>query len=222
MQNKTSEKDLEQAMRKLLQEFIDQGLIEDEDMTEITPEEEAFAKEIYNIFQEIIDEEERLAEEFTSKNSLKNHYKKHCLCGRSDRISTKSNIYYDFDNINDYKDYENFVTSFIDNTDLRIKYLGDDNINKYFHKLFEGNQAVYFTGFCDFRNSNGLVTILVRAFASDKTQNYKNGNTVNFVILQRNKTVTMFPVDAHYLQTKINNVITKYSKNKYKLNFNND
>ena len=69
MQNKTSEKDLEQAMRKLLQEFIDQGLIEDEDMTEITPEEEAFAKEIYNIFQEIIDEEERLAEEFTSKNS---------------------------------------------------------------------------------------------------------------------------------------------------------
>lgn len=222
MQNKDSGKDLEQAMRNLLQEFMDQGLIEDEDMAEITPEEEAFAREIYNIFQEIVDEEERLTEEFTSNNSLKNHYKKHCLCGRSDRKSTKSKIYYDFDNINDYKDYENFVTSFIDSTDLRIKYLGDDNINKYFRKLFEGNQAVYFTGFCDFRNSNGLITILVHAFASDKTQNYKNGNTLNFTVLQRNKTVTMFPVDAHYLQTKLNNVIIKYSKSNYKLNFNND
>ena len=218
MENK---KEFEQAMRNLLQEFIEQGLIEDKDMVEITPEEESFAREIYDIFQEIIDEEESLTEKFTSNHSLKNHYNKHCLCGRSDRKSTKSNIYYDFDNVNDYKDYENFVTSFIDTTDLRIKYLGDDNINKYFNKLFEGNQAIYFTGFCDFRNSDGLITILVHAFASDKTKNYKNGNTVNFVVLQRNKTITMFPVDANYLQTKLNNVINKYNKSNYKLNFNN-
>lgn len=219
MENK---KEFEQAMRNLLQEFIEQGLIEDKDTVEITPEEESFAKEIYNIFQDIIDDEERLTEEFISNKSLKDHYKKHCLCGRSDRKSTKSNIYYDFDNTNDYRDYENFVTSFIDITDLRIKYLGDDNIDKYFRKLFEGNQAIYFTGFCDFRNSDGLITILVHAFASDKTKNYKNGNTVNFVVLQRNKTITMFPVDANYLQTKLNNVINKYNKSDYKLNFNND
>lgn len=59
MENK---KEFEQAMRNLLQELIEQGLIEDKDTVEITPEEESFAKEIYNIFQDIIDDEERLTE----------------------------------------------------------------------------------------------------------------------------------------------------------------
>lgn len=66
MENK---KEFEQAMRNLLQEFMEQGLIEDKDMVEITPEEESFAKEIYNIFQDIVDDEERLTEKFISNKS---------------------------------------------------------------------------------------------------------------------------------------------------------
>ena len=214
---------LEEDMKNLFQEFIDQGFIRDEDMPKTFLGEREFEQEIYNIFQEIIDEEERLTEEFTSNNSLKYHYKKYCLCGKTDRISTKSNIYYDFDNVNDYKDYEKYVSNFADNTRLRINYLGDKKlIEKYFHKLFEGNQAVYLTNSCGFENKKGSVSVIIHAFASDKTNNYQQGNTVNFMVRGNAKTVTMFPVDAHYLQTKLNNIITNYNENKYELNFNKD
>ena len=133
----------------------------------------AFCRKLDDIFQEIIDEEERLTKKFISNNSLRNYYKKHCLCGRVDRISTKNNIYYDFDNVNDYKDYEKYVANFADNTRLRISYLRDKKlIEKYFHKLFEGNQAVYLTNSCGFENKRGSVSVIIHAFASDKTQNY--------------------------------------------------
>ena len=214
---------LEEDMKNLFQEFINQGFIRDEDMPKTFLREEEFAQEIYNIFQEIINEEESLVEEFTSNNSLNYHYNKHCLCGKADRISTKNNIYYDFNNVNDYKDYEKYVANFADNTRLRINYLGDKKlIEKYFHKLFEGNQAVYLTNSCGFENKKGSVSVIVHAFASDKTNNYQQENTVNFMVRGNAKTIAMFPVDAHYLQTKINNVIAKYSKNKYELNFNKD
>ena len=203
----------EKDMKDMLQEFIDQGFIRAEDMPKTFLGEEEFAQEIYNIFQEIIDVEESITEEFTSNNSLKYHYKKHCLCGRSDRKSIKSKIYYDFDNINDYSTYEKYIANFADNTPQRINYLGDKKlIEKYFHKLFEGNQAVYLTNSCGFENKGESISVIIHAFASDKTQNYQLGNTVNFMIRKNAKTATMFPVDAHYLQTKLNNTIANIIK----------
>ena len=213
----------EKDMKDMLQEFIDQGFIRAEDMPKTFLGEREFEQEIYDIFQDIINEEENLVEEFTSNNSLKYHYRKHCLCGRSDRKSTESNIYYDFDNVKNYSTYEKYISNFADNTGLRINYLGDKKlIEKYFHKLFEGNQAVYLTNSCGFENKKSSVSVIIHAFASDKTNNYQQGNTVNFMVRGNAKTVTMFPVDAHYLQTKLNNVITKYNENKYELNFNKD
>lgn len=207
-------------MKRFLDEDWD---ILDEDIPPISEEEIQFEEELHDFFQSLIDTELLLTEEFVSKSELRNHYRKHCLCGIRTRKSKKSNIYYDFDDVNKYGSYENKINSQVKNTSLVVSYLGDVQIiNKYFHKLFEGNESIYFTTSCGFTNNHGPVNIGIHAFSTDKTKNYTAANTVNFLILSKGKTVTMYAVDAHYLETKINNIIKKYTKTNVKLKFNND
>lgn len=195
----------------------------DENIPPISKEEMQFEKELHDFLQSLIDTEQSLTEEFVSGSELRNHYRKHCLCGIPTRKSRKSNVYYDFDDINKYGNYENKISSEVNKTELVISYLGDTQvINNYFHKLFECYQSIYFTTSCGFENTHGPVNIGIHAFSTDKTKNYSSANTVNFLVLSRRKTVTMYPVDAHYLESKINNIIKKHNDIDIQLKFNND
>lgn len=192
----------------------------DEDIKPISKEELEFGEEMFDLFQSLINNEQHLTEEFTSKNSLKTHYEQHCIGNNPFKKSTKHNIYYDFTNIDKYRIYENKINNIVNSTNMRINYLGDvETINKYFRKLYEGNQAILFTTSCAFTNNIGSVELAVHAYATDKTENYKAGNTVNFLVLSRGKTVTMYSIDAYYLQTKLNNIIKKYTNTDDTVNF---
>ena len=87
---------------KMCKEFVDELLLNesldiidnDGESQPITVEEEDFARELFNIIQELIDMESTdgdIEENFTSRLSCEWHYKKHCLAGNKKK-SSKINI----------------------------------------------------------------------------------------------------------------------------------
>ena len=191
-----------------------------DDVEEITDAQIEFANSIYDLFQSII-ADNNINEEFKSNYSLNNHFNKHCIGKHLDRRSTRTHIYYDFKNVNEYKEYEQFIRTKVLQSDYIISSLEDsDNILKYFHNLFMGNKSIYFTRSCGFNVEGKIINLGLYAFSSDKTDNYLGNNTVTLIILNKNDTLTMYPIDADYLETKLNNIIKKYSDLDISLKYN--
>ena len=207
-------------MKRFLDEDWD---ILEEDVEPISKLEIQFEKEVHDLIQSFVEKDSALHEEFISKNAANIHYNKHCLCGISSRRSKRSKIYYDFSTKNDYVSREKIVNNKVNNTNLVLRYLGDaKKIEKYFHNLFSGNTSLYLSTSCGFENNTGPVSLGINAFSTDVTKNYLHGNTSDFLVLDRDKTITMYPIDAHYLETKLNNIISNYTKTNNILKFNND
>ena len=94
---------------------------------------------------------------------------------------------------------------------------------KALNKLFEGNKTIKFEISCGFFNNVGKVMVGINSFSSDKTKNYSGGNTVDVLILsRRGKTISMYPIGSHYLETKFNNILQKHSAFLGKFTFNVD
>ena len=203
--------------------YDDDWTIEDEDDIEnytednpITPEQEAFAKELIDFLQSLIDDEEKMvAEEFTSEDNLLKHFNKHCIGNDVNKKSTKNNVYYDFKTVKSYSKYENRINNiftkegdydFIDNIhDI-------NNVNKKFYNLFTGDKYLFISGTFGLTNKYGAVSLGLHAFSSDVTTNYEKGNTVDIMIRSFTpKTVTLYPVDASKLKNKLAHIINKYS-----------
>lgn len=205
--------------------FEEESIVDDfedinsDDIPPITKEEELFAEDIYKLIQDIIDSEKRIVEEeFTSENNLENHYRWHCLAGNTNRRSTRTNIFYDFNNIDKYRELENrvnekFLNSVRDKRAIQINSLYDtEDIIRGFHKLFEGDFTLVFSSLCGFRNLSGTVNITFVSFANWCTRNYQRGNTIHCLINGRNaKTLTLYPIDANYIETKFNSFVNNYS-----------
>lgn len=227
----------QQEVKEDLEEpwYDDDWTIEDEDDIEnyeeddpITPEQEAFANELRALLQSLIDNEEsmmnededNLEEKFTSQQSLIKHFQKHCLASIPGRISTKNNIYYDFNNIKSYFKYEqkisNILKQGVSNAEKRYDFIDDifnvNETNKKFTKLFEGNFTLFISGIFGLRNSSGIVNLGIHSFSSDVTTNYKGGNTIDICIMtQSPKTITLYPVDASTLKKELLRIFKKYS-----------
>lgn len=200
---------------------------EDEDSEKITNEEEEFAEEVGSFIQSLIDGEvlsDDIGEEFVSENALNNHFNWHCIGKHVDRVSKKGNIFYDFTNKDKYRLYEDKINNAILKSALSVVSLFDtDNVVKGFRKLFEGNIALQFGLSCGFRNDKGPVYVGFYAYSSNVTQNYNGGNTVDLCIISpKGKTVTLYPLDAHYVQTKFNSMIEKHSSFRGRFEFNKD
>ncbi len=172
-----------------------------------------FARDMFNALYEFVDDPVSIYEEFTSPKNWRDHYKNHCLCALPKRKSKRTLVYYDFNDPSQYAEYEKKISEEINSTEYRIGTLYEyDTIIRYMQKLFEGDITVVFCNGCGLRNSNGLVNLSIHAFSSDVTKNYAAGNTVDICVKSgRNRTITLYPVDANYLQTKLNNIIKKYS-----------
>ena len=208
---------------KMCKEFVDDLLLNesldiidnDGESQPITAEEEDFARELFNIIQELIDMEstaDDIEEDFTSSRSCEWHYKKHCLDGNKKK-SSKTNIYYDFTDMNLFNIYEQKVSKIVLESPNVVYDLYDiEYIGKLYRKLFEGNQSIRFETTCGFENQGMKCRIGLHSFSSHVTQNYGKGNTIDLIAISpRSKTITMYPVDATYLQRKLNNLIKSYT-----------
>lgn len=193
---------------------------DDEDTTPPTKEQLDFANDVRKVLQDLIDGEvDNISESFKSRSKLVQHFNSHCLGLSADRQSRRSNVFYDFQHVNQYKDRE-------DNLNAKIQILcsssknlipsleNTDEVVDKFWKFFRGNQCMIFTSMCGFRRGADRVILVLHSYSSDVTENYRAGNTVDLLVLNSNmQTLTMYPVDANYLENKINSIIRSYNIN---------
>ena len=199
--------------------------IDDVDEDDFVSEEElAFAKELGDFLIELASIDDDITEEFLTDKKANKHFYKHCIAHSNDKISKRSNIYYDFKDVSQYKQYEKFISNKLKsyyggdisrhdkkNIILIDNLLDTDNINKAFRRLFEGDKYIIFSVMCNLRNSAGPISIIVHSFANDVTKNYTLGNTIDIMAAALKGTNTLYPIDANYFENKVNNILSKYS-----------
>lgn len=191
----------------------------------ITPEQEAFANELREFLQSLIDNEEAMMEEdngseleekFTSQQSLMKHFQKHCLGNNANKKSRISSVYYDFTSVKQYSTYEKKLDSLFDigNENLILVQgpFDIEEVNNAFKKLFEGNKYVTLGWSWGFTSGNKAVQLSLHSFSSDATTNYKTGNTIDiFIRTPSPRIITLYPIDASKLKNKLAHIIKKYS-----------
>ena len=175
-------------------------------------EDDTFAEDIKEFLEDLAKED--VEENFKTATSEKYHFYKHCI-GKSNKKSNRQNVYYDFIKLNDFINYEALISKEMKNSIYNIDSLYDNrNIIKLFRLLFEGNKAITFSKLCGLDNN---ISIGLHSWANNSTTNYDQ-NTIDICIFDKNNlTKTIYPVDANYLENKINNIIDKnYSKKQIK------
>lgn len=215
------------------QEEIDEELCDDDwtqedeedfntyDEESITPKQEQFYEEVRDALQSLIDDEDKenenkeLDEDFVSNKELKKHFFRHCLANDRSKVSTRKVVYYDFNNIQEYSEYENELNkNFQSNSDTII--LSDpyniEEVNDAFLQLFKNNTYIIFGWEWNLTNNIGIVQLRVHSFASNVTTNYKANDTLDIIIrTPRNKSITLYAIDLSRMKNKIFNILKKYS-----------
>ena len=173
-----------------------------------------FANDLRIFLSEFIENE--LSEQFVSNKDLSVHFKRHCIGKNKSRTSSRQNVLYDFTTLENFKNYEHLINTKCNRADVTIGSLSNTVvILKAFRKLFEGNYTIEFSTKCGFENNNGEIDLCINSFATEVTENYRAGNTINIVVLSKAmNTISMYAVDANYFENKFNNIVAKYSKNK--------
>lgn len=181
-----------------------------------------FVKEFTNFLNYCMLQSDVIKEDFVSQKCLLNHFTKHCI-GHTNKKSTRGRILYDFNDNSKYSNYEKEITDKINNTKYNIGSLYDyPTIMKYMRKLFEGNVVVRFCNSCCIQN-NGLINISFIAYANNVTKNYKHGNTITMCIKNgSNKTISLYAIDAHDVEKRLNNTLQKFANFTNNFTINND
>ena len=182
-----------------------------------TEEDLLFADDLFTILQDLVTADDNLTEEFMSGKGASEHYRKHCIGKDCSKKSIRTRVYYDFRDVSQYKEYERKLADASRSASGRnlqafSSLLDRALIEKWLRRLFEGGKYIIFTTECGFHNSLGQVSLVIHSFASNVTHNYQAGNTIDIMVKGRNgMTITLYPVDASYFETKLNNIIRKYT-----------
>lgn len=186
----------------------------------------AFEKDITNFLISIVRQAELVTEDFVTTTAFNNHFRKHCIGHNRNRRSTRRMILYDFVDNSQYRNYERTISTKIQDTKYRVGSLRDyDTVIKYMTALFKGNMAVRFCNSCDLHNDEGPIQVSFISFSCDVTTNYRGGNTIDVCVQNDNgRTITLFAVDAHDTQRRLNRIIENYStyRPSTSFEFNND
>ena len=206
---------------------VDDDIDEDYEEEHVSEEDLAFAKELEDFLLELASVDNDISEEFVNDRGAKKHFYKHCIDHSKSKKSTRHNVYYDFKDVSRYKQYEqqlsNLIRYSLINTQNRPN--GSDNkeafvindltdrslIDKAFRKLFEGDILVIFDISRPAISKLSSINITAHSYATNVTNNYSAGNTIDIIIRSIRGTNTLYPVDANYFENKINNILSKYS-----------
>ena len=173
--------------------------------------EDDIANDVFDLFQDIINQEELLEEEWTSDSNENKHFKKHCV-GKTKKHSILSNVRYDFTNIQDFDNYSDKILKEVTKPDFRITTLYD--IKKVFDALnilSQKDTNILFTSSCGFENHVGIVNIGIHSFANESTTNY-NKDTIDIIILSNHdEIISIYPIDISRINNKFKSIIKKYS-----------
>lgn len=192
--------------------YEDDGFF-DPDGKPFTKDEKALAHDLFELFQELVNKDSQLTEKFHNKDKLLNRYKTHSLANVPGRVSVYDRVYYDFTDKNKYGNYEYSQQAKMQTTKNVIPTLNNTElVVKNMRTLFEGERYVLFTTSCGFEYNNGHTMLGLHSFSSDVTTNYKRENTIDVIVFDACfTTLTMYPVDAHYLETRFNEIAAAHT-----------
>lgn len=200
-----------------MQKDIDEFDVKEYDPNYKEGETDKFANAVLDLLVSLVDKDDlTLTEKFTSNKSLFTHFDYHCV-GTINKKSTRTNVRYDFTKVQQYHKYERELNKEFRQPNVAIidTLYDEKTVIKAFRKLFEGGKYLLFSSLCGFRNQLGKVYIGLNSFANNVTTNYGKANTINVIVLtQTLETITMYPVDASYLETKFNHIIQLYRQDK--------
>lgn len=186
-----------------------------------TMEEQKLAEELFNLIEDLI-VDDTIDEQFTSDKNLLTHFKQHCIAGDLSKKSTRTNIYYDFNNKDKFRLYSDRVLKKVLNTKHEIVSISKvDVLTKELENLFKGNYEILFYRSCGFYNTHGIVRIGLHSFSSNVTTNYIGNNTIDLLVMDSdNDIITIYPIDAHYFETKFNSILRNHSKSNMQVKIN--
>lgn len=193
----------------------DEDDFDDIDNVPLTQNEINFGNEVRELLQSLIIDK-ALEEDFINDRGASEHFSKHCIGHNRSLRSTRSNVYYDFKDVSLYKGRERTLndagTTYNPKSRYSIPSLEDYALlQKVFHLFFEGNKYIYLTSSCGLKNRGDSVALILHSYANNVTRNYGQ-NTIDLLAIGRNgKTITMYPIDANYLENKFNNIVRRYS-----------
>lgn len=187
-----------------------------EDTHIVTEERRIFARDLSKLLRSFIPQE-YLTEKFIDKETADNHFAKHCLANRSGRTSKKTNVYYDFNDIEEYKKYDDELNEKFNDYDvIEINSLYDEDLVKdAFTKLFQGNCYIIFTEDCGFFTTDKPTLLGIHAFANNVTTNYAD-DTIDFNVLGLDYltdtavSISLFPIDRSQLEHTFNNFVEQH------------
>lgn len=190
-----------------------------EDTNVITEELQLLVDEIKKALTSRIPQE-YLAEQFINEDTVKIHFQKHCLAGEN-KVSKKTNVYYDFNSIDEYRSYEQqlsniFNNSHLDKNHILISSLYNTNeIKAAFSQLLSSETYILFSADCSLFNNKGKMALGLHSFANSVTTNYKKP-TLDFNVLVQNNdnadlvSVSLFPLDLSQLEHTFNNFVDQH------------
>lgn len=192
----------------------------------VTEQDEALGQALFDLLQELVNTPD-LNEAFVSEYTLQNHFYKHCLAGSSNKKSSRQTVYYDFKYINQYKAYQTYILSKVNKEAASVENKGyinslydSDKVKKAIYNLFKGNSCIYFPPIVGLHNQFGTFALGLHTYATNVTTNYMY-NTIDLILITKGgKTLTLYPVDANYLENKLNNLIKNYSNLNTKVKIN--
>ena len=187
--------------------FLNDWEVDDRDYSDVSEESMQFANELIDLFFELSENE--IDEQFTTISNAKYHFNKHCI-GKFVKKSSRQTVAYDTMSFNDFISYEDQLDKKIKSPDHTISDLSDTQyVLKVFRALFEGNKTIVFKLSCGFINNEGRVAYALHSWANNSTTNYPQ-NTIDFITRSPDDlTVALYPIDANYLITKLNNCVKR-------------
>ena len=212
---------------QLFTENLDDDDIDWDGIVQPTEEQIAFANEIRKVFQELVDSEVTdINEEFASRSKLVQHFNKHCIGERGGAQSSRSNVLYDFRYVNQYKERVDILTSDFDSLRHSQKNMipsleEESKVANCFRKFFKGNQYLIIPAREGIERGGKVANLAIHSYSTNVTTNYCGGNTIDLLIFDATittRTLTLYPVDANYLENKLNNIISKFSAHRLRIN----
>lgn len=192
--SKLNEKD---RLKKVVKEEL---LSDNEDYGEEYASDK-YANAVRDILMSFYIPDSQLEEKFSEYSKLLSHFKAHCFGEK--RKSSSTNVYYDFDKINQYKNRVIYMDNLVPNISIS-DFHSKDIIQKALFELSKGSCNVFFTDSCGLEDENGSpFSLRIHTFANDVTEFYQKENTADYACYtKRGVTKTCYPISFSKLKSK--------------------
>lgn len=182
------------------------------DQIPLTEKEKEFDKEMTKFILSYIHFDTRNT---NSKNSFNDYYEKYCLANNILKISTKNNIFYDFNSKDKYRNYGDKISNFYNvNKDKITKFFTFFDIEKTLFSFEKLCKEDFYLSFDIYNEKTKRTNLFLLHHFSKYTKNY-NQKTIDVVIFDNNKkSISIYPIDANDFTKKFRKIKSKYNSPK--------